>query len=113
MEIPTAAIALSALGHQPRLELFRLLVRAGREGMAAGEIGRSLGAVQNTVSSYLKILSQAGLIAPRREGRSIIYVADYQQIGALLRFLVEDCCNGDPEACASAFGSIGGSRDCC
>ncbi len=80
--------------------------------MPAGEIGRSLGAVQNTVSSYLKTLSQAGLVVPRREGRSIIYMADYDTIGVLLRFLVEDCCNGDAAVCASDFGALSGSTSC-
>lgn len=113
MDVPEAAIALSALGHQPRLDLFRLLVRVGPAGMAAGDIGRSLNAVQNTVSSYLKILSQTGLVVSRRDGRSIIYSANYDQIGDLLRFLIEDCCGGDKEACAAVCGEIGGKKTSC
>lgn len=94
METPSAATALSALGHLPRLEIFRLLVRAGPEGMAAGEVARATGARPNTLSSNLSILSAAGLLSARREGRSIIYAAAYERVNELLAFLVEDCCAG-------------------
>jgi ArsR family transcriptional regulator len=114
MEIATAVTSLSALGHRPRLELFRLLVKAGPGGMAAGDIGRGLGAVQNTVSSYLKTLAQAGLVASRRNGRSIIYTANYNQVGDLLRYLIEDCCGGDRAACEAVCGVISnGPVSCC
>ena len=113
MEMPAAAAALSALGHEPRLKVFRVLVRAGPAGMAAGDIARVTGVVQNTLSSYLSSLSHAGLVASRRTGRSIIYSPDYVRIGALLTFLVEDCCQGDPTACASAFAKISQLTGCC
>jgi DNA-binding transcriptional ArsR family regulator len=106
MELSEAASALSALGHQPRLEVFRLLVQAGSNGMAAGDIARATGARSNTLSSNLGILSTAGLITGRREGRSIFYAARYDRIGSLLAFLVEDCCGGSPEICAPAVAGL-------
>ena len=97
----TAAIgALGALAHEGRLDVFRLLVQAGPDGMAAGDIARATGAVQSTLSANLSVLSRAGLIAARRDGRSIIYTAAYEQMRELLGFLMEDCCAGKPEICA-------------
>ena len=100
MEAVTAVAALSALAHESRLDIFRLLVRAGPEGMTAGEIARATGALANTLSTNLAILSRAGLAASRREGRSIIYTAAYDRMGDLLAFLMEDCCAGKAEVCA-------------
>ncbi|WP_293679773.1 helix-turn-helix transcriptional regulator [uncultured Phenylobacterium sp.] len=100
MEPTSAVAALSALAHEGRLAIFRMLVRAGPEGMAAGEIARATGALANTLSSNLSILSAAGLVSSRRDGRSIIYAAAYAQMSELLAFLVEDCCCGHPEICA-------------
>lgn len=100
MEKDTAVGALGALAHDGRLDVFRLLVRAGPEGMAAGEIARATGAVLSTLSANLAVLTRAGLIASRRDGRSIIYTADYDQMRGLLGFLMEDCCGGKPEICA-------------
>jgi len=100
MQLPVAVEALSALAQGSRLAVFRLLVRAGAEGMAAGEIAREVGARPNTLSSHLTILGHAGLVSARREGRSIIYSADYETMRGLLGFLVEDCCAGRPEICA-------------
>jgi DNA-binding transcriptional ArsR family regulator len=101
MEMKSAVTALSALAHQGRLEAFRLLVQAGREGIAAGEIARQLDIPPNTLSSSLTILSNAGLIESRREGRSVIYSAQYQTMTGLLEYLMQDCCGGSPEICAS------------
>ena len=112
MDSAMAARAFSALGHGPRLETFRLLVRAGPEGMAAGAIGETVGVVQNTLSSHLKTLSNAGLIVSRRDGRSIRYSVAFEAVGDLLTFLVEDCCNGDPSLCARAFESLGQGGAC-
>src|SRR4051794_8107574 len=100
METPGAVSALSALAHPGRLQIFRLLVRAGPEGLAAGEIARATGSLANTLSTNLGILSTAGLVASRRDGRSIIYTADYGRMRELLAFLMEDCCGGKPEICA-------------
>jgi DNA-binding transcriptional ArsR family regulator len=100
MEKSSAVSALGALAHNGRLDIFRLLVRAGADGMAAGEIARATGAAASTHSVNLAILSRAGLIASRRDGRSIIYAAAYDQMRDLLSFLMEDCCAGKPEICA-------------
>jgi DNA-binding transcriptional ArsR family regulator len=100
MESPSAVAALSALAHPGRLEVFRLLVRAGPTGIAAGEIARATGSLANTLSANLSLLAGAGLIRSRREGRSIIYAADYERMRELLAFLIEDCCGGNPEICA-------------
>ena len=112
MQLPTAVEALSALAHGSRLAVFRLLVRAGAEGMPAGEIAREIGALPNTLSSHLTILDHAGLVRSRREGRSIIYSADYAHMRDLLGFLVDDCCAGRPEICG-AIGSISDEVSCC
>jgi ArsR family transcriptional regulator len=100
MEMTSAVTALSALAHEGRLEVFRRLVKAGPEGLAAGEIARATGARPNTLSSNLGILSAAGLATSRREGRSIVYAAAYDRMRDLLAFLVEDCCGGNPSICA-------------
>ena len=100
METTAAVTALSALAHEGRLQVFRLLVQAGEEGMAAGDIARATGALANTLSSNLNILSAAGLVTSQRAGRSIIYTAAYDRMRELLAFLMEDCCGGSPEICA-------------
>jgi DNA-binding transcriptional ArsR family regulator len=100
MIVEDAIEALSALAHPGRLAVFRLLVQAGAEGMPAGEVARALNTPANTMSTQLAILARAGLIRSRRESRSIIYLADYPQITALLGFLMEDCCQGRAEICA-------------
>jgi DNA-binding transcriptional ArsR family regulator len=112
MQLPIAVDALSALAHASRLAVFRLLVRAGPDGMAAGDIAREIGALPNTLSTHLAILGHAGLVRSRREGRSIIYSADYDRMRALLGFLVADCCAGRPEICGS-LPSIADGADCC
>jgi len=112
MQLPTAVDALSALAHASRLAVFRLLVRVGAQGVAAGDIAREIGALPNTLSTHLTILGNAGLIQSRREGRSIIYSADYDHMRALLGFLVADCCAGRPEICGS-LGELAANTDCC
>jgi DNA-binding transcriptional ArsR family regulator len=104
LQLPVAVEALSALAHASRLAAFRLLVRAGPEGVAAGEIAREIGALPNTLSTHLTILGHAGLVRSRREGRSIVYSADYERMGELLGFLVDDCCGGRPEICGTLAG---------
>jgi ArsR family transcriptional regulator, arsenate/arsenite/antimonite-responsive transcriptional repressor len=100
MEITTAVQTLSALAQESRLAVFRLLVKAGPEGIAAGDIARKLDTAANTMSAQLLVLSNAGLVHARREGRSIIYAVDYDKMSALLLFLTEDCCGGRAEICA-------------
>ena len=99
METTSAVGALSALAHEGRLEIFRLLIRAGGEGLAAGKIAQLTGVLPNTLSANLNVLSHAGLIAARRDGRSIIYTAQYAAMRELIGFLLEDCCGGAPEIC--------------
>ena len=107
-----AVEALSALAHEGRLAIFRLLVKAGPDGVAAGEIARKLDILPNTLSASLTLLSHAGLIASRREGRSIIYSADYAWMSRLLGFLMEDCCNGNASICAPLV-DIANRAACC
>lgn len=99
METKLAVTALSALAHEGRLGIFRLLIQAGVDGLPAGEVARRLGVLPNTLSSSLALLSQGGLIASRRDGRSIIYTAQYDGMRDLLAFLMEDCCAGSAEIC--------------
>ena len=91
--------ALGALAQESRLDIFRLLVQAGADGIPAGRIGERLGLPSPTLSFHLNQLRHAGLIVPRREGRSIIYAADFDAMNALMGFLTENCCRGDPAAC--------------
>lgn len=112
MHLPTAVEALSALAHASRLAVFRLLVRAGADGLPAGEIAREVGARPNTLSTHLTILGHAGLIRSRRDGRSVIYAADYEGMRDLLGFLVADCCAGRPEICGS-LANLASETACC
>jgi len=91
--------ALAALAQSTRLATFRLLVAHEPDGLAAGEIGRRLAVTQNTMSAHLAVLSRAGLVAPERRGRSIIYRADLARFRAMTLHLVEDCCGGRPDVC--------------
>ena len=99
METEDAVKRLSALAQDARLEVFRLLVKAGPEGLAAGEIARKLGSYANTLSAQLLVLSNANLVRARRDGRSIIYSVNFSAMSELLVFLTEDCCAGRSEIC--------------
>jgi ArsR family transcriptional regulator len=112
MESELAVKRLSALAQDSRLAVFRLLVRAGRDGLAAGDIAHSLNITPNTLSAQLTILANAGLITSRRDGRSIIYTAGYDQMGELLVYLTEDCCQGRPEVCAP-LAAVASRAACC
>jgi DNA-binding transcriptional ArsR family regulator len=112
MEMSYAVSALSALAHEGRLTIFRELVQAGPEGLAAGEVSRRVGIAPNTLSASLTILAHAGLVRFRREGRSIIYSAAYERMGELIGFLVQDCCQGRAEVCAP-FAAVAGPLECC
>ncbi|MFN5619496.1 MAG: ArsR/SmtB family transcription factor [Brevundimonas sp.] len=100
MESSHAVAALSALAHPGRGAAFRRLVLGGPVGLAAGEVARGLGAPANTTSTLLATLTQAGLARSRRDGRSILYSADTGRMGALVAYLVADCCDGAPAVCA-------------
>jgi DNA-binding transcriptional ArsR family regulator len=112
MEPAAAVAALSALAHPARLDIFRRLVRAGPAGMAAGDVARATGSLANTLSANLNVLAGAGLVASRREGRSIIYSAAYDRMSELLAFLMEDCCAGNAEICAP-LAAIAERAACC
>lgn len=99
MDTELAVRRLSALAHDARLSVFRLLITAGSEGLAAGDIARELSVPPNTLSAQLLILSNAQLVRARREGRSIIYSAQFDTMRDLLLFLMEDCCSRSPEIC--------------
>ncbi|HEY9714004.1 MAG TPA: helix-turn-helix transcriptional regulator [Chroococcales cyanobacterium] len=111
MKSEAAVSSLSALAHEGRLAVFKMLVKAGPDGIAAGDIARKLDVPPNSLSANLNILSHAGLVASRRDGRSIIYSARYDQMSKLLGYLLEDCCNGAPEICAPVMKVI--SRAAC
>jgi ArsR family transcriptional regulator, arsenate/arsenite/antimonite-responsive transcriptional repressor len=94
--------ALSALAHEHRLAIYRLLVQAGPDGRPAGEIAEALGLPPSSLSFHLAHLNRAGLIEQRRESRSLIYSADFAQMNALVAFLTDNCCGGKPCAPAAA-----------
>lgn len=99
MESNEAAFAFAALGQGTRLDLLRVLLDAGPNGLAAGEISMRLGVPASTLSFHLRALDQAGLIAATRQGRSLIYAVQFARLRALLAFLAEACCGGEPSRC--------------
>ena len=99
MEKLAAIAALGALAQESRLDIFRLLVQAGSEGIPAGRIGERLGLPLATLSFHLNQLKQAGLVTVRRESRSLIYMAAYPTMKDLLGYLTENCCQGAAAAC--------------
>lgn len=99
MKIEVAVEALAALAQESRLSIFRLLVQAGMEGVAAGVLGEKLGIPPATLSFHLKTLTHAGLIKPRTEGRFVIYSANYNKMDKLIAYLTEHCCAGDTAQC--------------
>jgi ArsR family transcriptional regulator, arsenate/arsenite/antimonite-responsive transcriptional repressor len=107
----TAAVdTLSCLAQATRLEVFRLLVAAEPNGLAAGEIAQSLGIPHNTLSNHLAILTRSELIWGERRSRSIIYRASLATLSETLMYLVKDCCGGRPEICSPL---ISGLTPCC
>jgi ArsR family transcriptional regulator, arsenate/arsenite/antimonite-responsive transcriptional repressor len=99
MEKLAAIRALGALAQESRLDIFRLLVQAGPEGMPAGHVGERLGLPSATLAFHLKELKNAGLVTFERNGRSLIYTAVYPAMNKLLEYLTENCCQGNPAAC--------------
>jgi DNA-binding transcriptional ArsR family regulator len=101
MEKLDAVAALAALAQDNRLDVFRLLVRAGPEGAAAGDVAAELKLAPNTLTFHFDRLRTSGLVTVRREGRSMIYAARYETMNALLAFLTENCCEGAPGKCVT------------
>jgi DNA-binding transcriptional ArsR family regulator len=110
MESEDAILALAALAQPTRLEVFRLLVKHAPEGLAAGDIARTLAVPQNTLSSHLAILSRAGLVTAQRFSRSIVYRVDLARLQAVVLFMLRDCCGGRPEICAPLIEDL---TPCC
>lgn len=106
MDKTDALAALSALGHPTRLDVFRLLIHAGKAGLLAGQIAQTLDVRQNTMSANLSILAHAGLIRATREGRAIRYSADMTGMRGLLAYLMEDCCGGRAELCQPVLDEL-------
>src|SRR5271155_337503 len=100
MESEETILALAALAQSTRLDVFRLLVKHEPEGLAGGDIAKTLAVPQNTMSSHLAILSRAGLVSAQRFSRSIVYRADLARFQAVVLFMLKDCCDGRPEICA-------------
>src|ERR1700759_880678 len=110
METSEAVTALAALAQDNRLDIFRLLVRAGPDGMAAGQVAETLNVAPNTLTFHFDRLRVAGLVTVRREGRSMIYAARYETMNDLLGFLTENCCQGAPCLAAAACKPAHGKR---
>ncbi|SIT73641.1 ArsR/SmtB family transcription factor [Pontibaca methylaminivorans] len=99
MEKYDTIATLAALAQETRLDIFRLLVEVGPEGRAVGRIGEALGLPSATLSFHLKELKHAGLVSVQREGRSLIYAANFATMTGLIDYLTRHCCAGDPAAC--------------
>jgi DNA-binding transcriptional ArsR family regulator len=100
MEKSDAVTALAALAQDNRLDVYRLLVQAGPEGVPAGGVATALALAPNTLTFHFDRLRQAGLVTVRRDGRSMIYAARYDTMNALMSYLTANCCRGAPAQCA-------------
>lgn len=103
MDTKPALLALAALAQESRLATYRLLVQAGPAGLSATKIADALGVPPSSLSFHLKELTHANLVIPHQEGRFIFYVANFDTMNALLGFLTENCCGGNP--CSPVSGS--------
>ena len=102
--------AFAALSQGTRLQMVRVLVIAGEAGLPAGVVAEKVGASSSSASFHLSHLEHSGLVASKREGRSIIYTADYDALSGLVQFLMADCCQGHPEIVAGAAAAV---ASCC
>ncbi len=100
MKKPDVLTAMAALAQENRLDIFRLLVQSGPDGMAAGQVSERLDLAPNTLTFHFDRLREAGLVTVRRDGRSMIYAARFEAMNGLISFLTENCCQGAAEACA-------------
>ena len=105
MDTSQAVDAFSALSHETRLTVFKLLLKEGEQGLSAGVIARQLEVQPSTLTSHLHILKRSGLLQSTRQQQKIVYSADIQGTRSLLRFLTQECCQGHPEICSDLFGS--------
>ena len=105
MDTKTAVPAFSALAHDTRLRVFRLLVREGPDGLPAGRIASELDVAPPTMSSHLAQLERAGLVRSWRVERRIFYAVEVEGTRRLLRYLTEDCCRGRPELCGDLLAA--------
>ncbi|MBP1851175.1 ArsR/SmtB family transcription factor [Rhizobium halophytocola] len=108
MDQGQALNCFAALSQETRLQIVRQLVVAGPDGMAAGAIAAALDVSPSNLSFHLKELDRAGLISQARESRSIIYAANFEALGGLVTFLMEDCCGGHPDICRPGGAISGG-----
>jgi DNA-binding transcriptional ArsR family regulator len=106
MDTSQAVDAFSALSHETRLTVFKLLLKEGEQGLSAGVIARQLKVQPSTLTSHLHILKRSGLLQSTRQQQKIVYSADIQGTRELLRFLTQECCQGQPEICSDLFGSV-------
>lgn len=100
MEKSKSIAALAALAHDARLDVFRLLIQRGPQGLAAGEMAEALEIPPATLSFHLSTLLHADLVSKERQGRQVLYRARYETVNALMAFLMQNCCQGHPQACA-------------
>ena len=110
MDNEHAILAFSALAQPTRLEAFRILVHAGPDGLAAGDLARKLGVPQNTLSAHLGILARSGLVRSERQSRQIFYRPQLDQVRSLTVFLLKNCCGGRPELCEPLVADLESHR---
>ncbi len=104
MEPAEVVKALGALAQATRLEVYRILVAAGPEGMAAGQLAEKLGVAPATLSFHFRTLIHAGLVESRQDGRFVYYSANYSVMNGMVDYLTENCCGGNPDACKTSRG---------
>ncbi|MDQ2066623.1 metalloregulator ArsR/SmtB family transcription factor [Xinfangfangia sp. CPCC 101601] len=111
MDRSKALVVFAALAHEARLDLIRLLVPMGDQGMAAGEIARSLGLAASRLSFHLSAMEQAGLLVSRRVARNVFYAVNTQRLGGAVGWLVEDCCMKHPGVVGCSRGTGGAQSE--
>jgi DNA-binding transcriptional ArsR family regulator len=109
MRTPQVLTALGALAHEHRLAIYRRPVERGLQGLPAGAIAERAGLAPSSLTFHLQALQRAGLIAQRREGRQLIYGADYDAMDSLIGYLTENCCADRDQACATECSPISGT----
>ena len=111
MENKSVVTALASLAHESRLNIIRVLIQAGPEGLPAGKIGEMTGNPPSTMSFHLKDLSHAGMVTSRRESRYVIYSANFDTMNSLIGFLTQNCCGGNP--CSTVTTPVCSSPEAC